>query len=510
MYLSPGIYTKETDFSFYVKQISTSTVAMVGITEKGPINQATLVTSWEQFVTKFGSYINDGYLAYAAKAFFDNGGQRLYVVRVTHYEDITNKTTLTAFKSYVTLMDWGETPLGTLKVSAINEGTWGDDLSVDIEHGDDDPIFEFNIIVKLAGNTVEILKGLAMDDTKDNFVELAVNGVSKYITVEDWDSTTEPPNDRPVIGSDYPFAGGNDGLSGLDDNDYIGDSSQHLGMYALDGIDAINLLLVPGVATAPVIHGGITYCEGRKDLMLIGDMPIGINPTDAVGFRTGLEPYGHVAFNSSYATLYYPWLVISDPVTGKNKMVPPSGAVVGRYANSDQVANVWSAPAGIKRGRIFNVLSLEYSTSRGERDMLYSEGINVIATFPDSGINIWGQKTLQSQPSALDRVNVRRLMMYVEEAIAESSRFVVFEPNNELTWRSLIRTINPFLQGIKDKGGFYDFRVQCDEETNTDEVINRNEMVARIFVQPTKTAEFIELNFILTEKGASFDEIYNA
>ncbi len=121
MYLSPGIYTKDSDFSFYVKQISTSTVAMVGITEKGPINQATLVTSWEQFVTKFGSYINDGYLAYAAKAFFDNGGQRLYVVRVARYENITNKTTLTAFKSYVTLMDWGETPLGTLKVSAIND-----------------------------------------------------------------------------------------------------------------------------------------------------------------------------------------------------------------------------------------------------------------------------------------------------------------------------------------------------------------------------------------------------
>ena len=146
---------------------------------------------------------------------------------------------------------------------------------------------------------------------------------------------------------------------------------------------------------------------------------------------------------------------------------------------------------------MFNVLSLAYKTSRGERDALYPEGINVIASFPDTGINIWGQKTLQSQSSATDRINVRRLMMYVEEAISQSSRFVVFEPNNPQTWRALVRLVNPFLQNIKSKGGFYDFRVQCDEETNTPAVIDRNEMVCRVFVKPTKTAEFVELNFVL-------------
>ena len=143
-----------------------------------------------------------------------------------------------------------------------------------------------------------------------------------------------------------------------------------------------------------------------------------------------------------------------------------------------------------------------------ERDVLYPEGINVIAVFPDTGINIWGQKTLQSQPSAVDRINVRRLMMFMEEAISESSRFVVFEPNHPQTWRALGRLINPFLQDIKDKGGVYDFAFQCDEETNTPVVIDRNEMVARVFVKPTKTAEFIELNFILTNTGADFTEIF--
>jgi len=148
-----------------------------------------------------------------------------------------------------------------------------------------------------------------------------------------------------------------------------------------------------------------------------------------------------------------------------------------------------------------------YKTSRGERDVLYPEGVNVIAVFPDTGINIWGQRTLQSQPSAVDRVNVRRLMMYMEEAIAESSRFVVFQPNNPQTWRALLRLIRPFLQDIKDKGGLYDFAVQCDEETNTPAVIDRYELICRVFVKPTKTAEFIELNFIMTDTGASFSEV---
>jgi uncharacterized protein len=199
--------------------------------------------------------------------------------------------------------------------------------------------------------------------------------------------------------------------------------------------------------------------------------------------------------------------VIYDPLSGRNKTVPPSGAVAGCIARSDQKTDVWCAPAGIDRGRIFGALSLAYKTSRGERDVLYADGINVIASFPDTGINIWGQRTLQSQPSATDRINVRRLMMYVEEAISQSSRFVVFEPNNSQTWRALVRLITPFLQNIKSKGGFYDFRVQCDEESNPPSVIDRNEMVCRVFVKPTKTAEFVELNFILTATGASFREI---
>jgi phage tail sheath protein FI len=612
-YLSPGVYTRETDFSFYVKQISTSACGMIGIAEKGPINKPTLVTSWEQFVRSFGSYIADGYLAYAARAFFDNGGQVLYVNRVAHYTDPADKATLAAKKASVTLkgrdaaaaalatgtpgtdrITWtaktpgaagdaitvalvatgNNTPLSvevagqaitvhlatdsggsatstvaqvvaaitahagasalvtatstdtgvvtaiaathlaggadaqdTLKVSAISEGAWGNGLSVEIANGTLEPTSEFNITVRLNGDVVESFRDLSMDESETNHVELAVNEKSEFITVEDLSATANTAEHRPVAGT-FALTLGDDGITGLTDADFIGDSSQHTGFSAFDEIDALNILLVPGVTTAPVIQGGIAYAEERKDVFFIAEPPIHLEPLEVIDFRKGEGTYTHAAFNSSYAALYYPWVEISDPLTAKRKLVPPTGAVAGCIARSDQKTDVWYAPAGIDRGRVFGALSLAHKTSRGERDVLYSEGINVIASFPDTGINIWGQKTLQSQSSALDRINVRRLMMYVEEAISESARFVVFEPNNSQTWRALVRLVTPFLSSIKSKGGFYDFRVQCDEETNTAQMIDANQMVCRVFVKPTKTAEFVELNFILTATGADFREIF--
>lgn len=505
-YLSPDVYTREIDFSFYVKQISTSAAGMVGIAERGPIGSATLVTSWEQFVRKFGGYIANSYLAYAARAFFDNGGSVLHVARTAHYSDPTDKNTLTATKSLVTIQNRKTTPGNSIRVSAVEAGSWADKIEIAIEDGTNDPNLEFNLIVKYGGEIIEVFKDLSMLDSSPNHVSKMVNGKSDYITVQDMSPNTGIAEDRPVPGN-HPLINGKDGTTGMNDADYIGDPSQHTGLYAFDEIDALNLLMVPGVATVPVINAGITYAESRKDMLFIADSPILLEPSEMVDFRKGQGSYTHAAFNTSYAAMYYPWLEISDPLTSTKKLVPPSGAVAGCIARSDQKSYVWYAPAGIDRGRIFNVLSVAYRTSRGERDVLYPEGINCIAVFPDTGVNIWGQKTLLSQGSAVDRINVRRLMMYMEEAISQSSRFVIFEPNHEKTWRALGRVVVPFLQDIKENGGMYDYAFQCDEETNTPAVIDRNEMIARVFVKPTKTAEFIELNFILTSSGADFKEV---
>ncbi|MDD3927901.1 MAG: phage tail sheath subtilisin-like domain-containing protein [bacterium] len=507
-YLSPGVYTKETDFSFYVKQISTSACGMIGIAEKGPVNEPTLVTSWEQFTKKFGSYIQDGYLAYAARAFFDNGGQVLYVSRVVHYTNPADRAMLTAKPATVILKNRkiGESALDTLKISAANEGKWGEGISVLIEDGTANPAEEFNISVSMKGEVVEVFSNLSMDESKSNHVEVVINGRSEYIIADDLSPTANTSDDRPAAGT-FSLSAGSNGTFGMTDADYIGDSSQHTGIYAFDMVEDLNILCVPGITTDGVIAGGIGYAEGRKDLLFIADTPIMLTPQEAVEFRVGKGTYTHAAFNSSYGALYYPWIEVSDPLTGSTKLIPPTGEVAGCIARSDEKTEVWYAPAGIDRGKLLGALSLAYNAGRAERDALYSAGVNVIASFLDTGINIWGQKTLQGQASATDRINVRRLMMYIEKAVTKSSRFVVFEPHNAKTWRSLVRTIDPFLMGIKNGGGLYDYRIQCDEETNTAEMIDRNQLVLRIFAKPTKTAEFIELNFILVATGADFKEM---
>ena len=608
--LSPGVQTREIDFSYYVKHLSTSAAGMVGVADRGPINEPVLVTSWEQFLTTFGSYIQEGYLAYAARAFFDNGGSVLYVNRVVHLSDPADRTSLTASKASATLRDRGiaaslETgtvgtdrirwvarevgvagndisvqivipgpsdslaahlqshlqltvEVGTdsaaqsttrvaqvlnitssmpevvvtgysedggfvqpttrlnlaggrdirdaLRVQAAKVGRWGDALAIRIEENAAGSPAGFDLVVVRKGEDVEVFPDLSMDESALNHVELAVNGRSEFITVEDLQTGPVVPEDRPQVGT-FQLSGGSDGLVGLNDADYIGDPSARTGLYAFDEIDSLDLLTVPGITTPAVIHGGIAYAEQRRDLMFLAETPLHLEPQEAVDFRKGRGMYSHAAFNSSYGALYYPWIEVQDPASGKRKRVPPSGAVAGCFARSDQKAGVWNAPAGIDRGRIAGALDVGYRTSRDERDDLYPEGVNPIASFPDTGITIWGQKTLQSQPSALDRINVRRLMLYIERAVADSSRFVVFEPNNPQTWRALLRLIRPFLESIRDRGGLVDFALQCDEETNTPAVIDRNQLVARVYVKPTRTAEFIELNFVLTATGADFREI---
>ncbi|HEY3415642.1 MAG TPA: phage tail sheath C-terminal domain-containing protein [Armatimonadota bacterium] len=505
-YLSPGIYPRETDFSFYVKQLSTSACGMIGIAEKGHIHEPTLVTSWEQFLRAFGGYLAAGYLAYSARAFFDNGGGVLWVTRIAHVTDPTDPTTLTATAATVTLKDRHAPAVDTLQVDALTPGSWGRRLSLTVQEGTRNPDTEFTLVIKENGNIVEVFTDLSLDETAANYVELALNGRSAYLTLTDLHSASAAPTNRPATGT-FALTGGDDGLTGLTDQDFIGDPGVHSGLYTFDRVEALNLLCVPGVTTPDVIVAGLGYAETRKDLLFLADAPYGVTPQEALEFRKGAGSYSHAAFESSYGALYYPWLRISDPLTNAQKEVPPTGAVAGCIARSDQTAAVWAAPAGITRGRIRNVLGLGYVTNRSERDVLYPEGVNCIAALPDAGICLWGQKTLQSQPSATDRINVRRLMMHIEKAVAKSSQFVVFEPNLPVTWRALMRLIAPFLQDIKDNGGLYDFAVQCDEETNTPAIIDRNELVCRVFVKPTKTAEFIELNFILTATGGEFKEL---
>ena len=266
-----------------------------------------------------------------------------------------------------------------------------------------------------------------------------------------------------------------------------------------------NLLLIPGICRGlddhtAIVTKAIDICENRGDAFVIID-PVGY---DENSVRTVTDQ--GKAVDSNFAAMYWPWLQVTDPQVGKNVWVPPSVAMAGIYANNDRVAAPWFAPAGLNRGVISTAVQAKRKLTLGNRDQLYDSNINPIATFPAEGVCVWGQKTLQKKSSALDRVNVRRLMIKVKKFISASSRFLVFEQNNAKTRGAFLAIANPFLLEIKEKSGLNAFNVVMDQTNNTPDIVDRNILYGQIFVQPTKTAEFIILDFTIQPTGASFPE----
>jgi hypothetical protein len=208
--------------------------------------------------------------------------------------------------------------------------------------------------------------------------------------------------------------------------------------------------------------------------------------------------------DTSYAATYWPWVRIVDPATGKQVWVPASTVVPGVYAFNDKVSAPWFAPAGINRGGLSTVLQAQYKLTQGQRDTLYANNINPIATLPKQGVVVYGQKTLQKSASALDRVNVRRLMIEMKNYIRQIADTVVFEQNTIATRNSFVAKVTPFLEGIQQKQGLYAYKVVMDDSNNGPAVIDNNQLVGQIYIQPTRTAEFISLDFILLPTGAEF------
>ena len=265
----------------------------------------------------------------------------------------------------------------------------------------------------------------------------------------------------------------------------------------------INLILAPGLIHSihsPVTNKIIDVCEDRGDCFAIID-PVEYDKTVAQA-TTQAE-----AVDSNFAAMYWPWIKVPDSqVAGTQRWVPPSVALGGIYAFNDRVAHPWFAPAGLNRGGITTAIQAERKLTQGNRDTLYDSNVNPIATFPGQGVTVFGQKTLQKKNSALDRINVRRLLIRVKKFIASSSRFLVFEQNTAATRRRFLGIVNPFLENVQSQSGLSAFRVVMDETNNTPDTIDRNQLIGQLFLQPTRTAEFIVLDFTVQPTGASFPE----
>lgn len=355
----------------------------------------------------------------------------------------------------------------------------------------------------------------ALDDTGiSRFVERVVNQTSNYIRQAVSVNLIGDETDTDIIdklsslSSDtwYTLGDGSDGNGQAPDSAII----EAYRLYENTEDVDVNLIIDSGKSDTVKLDI-ISMCEERLDCMAVIDCHKsdvlnnkGNEAVDLRKWRNSVLP------SSSYASTYGNWLEIYDKFNQKYRWVPASGYVTGVFAKTDDVRDPWWAPAGLNRAILTSVRRLAWNPKMGYRDILYSNGINPIVTFPGEGKVIWGQKTLLSKESAFNRINVRRLFLVLEKAIATSSKYFLFEPNDPATRNLLVNMINPFLRDVKSRRGIYDFKVVCDESNNTPSRVDRNELWCNIFIKPTRTAEFIVLNFVATSTGASFEEASSA
>jgi hypothetical protein len=415
----------------------------------------------------------------------------------------------------------------TLVVRQGNDSTLSPSILETFSNLSLDPLAS-NYIEKVIGNQYETI-GV---DNGEYFVQLNGNysNKSRYLRVKQVNTPTpgyfdNTGNPKPqytgsiptssngvfggALGSILPsFASGayyenisNNNIQGLTPSDYTSSLS------LLSNKDAFkyNLLTAPGLIADgniypnhfPVVSQMINTVQGRGDSMTI---------TDLVGYNSPILSVisNASAFDTSYAATYWPWVQTIDADSGRQVWCPASTLLPGVYALNDSIADPWSAPAGTQRGVLNNVIRAERYLTQGNRDDLYENNINSIATFPNTGVVVFGQKTLQKKQSALDRVNVRRLLIELKNYISQIADTLVFEPNNAITRNSFLSQVNPYLASVQQRNGLTAFKVIMDESNNTSTVIDNNQLIGQIYLQPTRTAEFIILDFNILPTGATF------
>ena len=418
---------------------------------------------------------------------------------------------------------------------ASSPGTWIDDYTFTLEpfvSGANAVAGRYTLVIKDKGGlTVEQIQDISFDKRDTRYIGNILNpgssigGVNgnSYVHWEErpatlWNNPDDPDNyvvRQPSTFNNVSMVGGANGIpddpafSTELDRVVIGNPALSTGIFAFENPETydINLLATPGFTSGAVIGQSIQMCQSRGDVLYVVDPPYGLRPQQVVDWHNGmlLSDLGQ-AINSSYAALYWSWLKVFDQFSGDNIWIPPSGHVLSVFARTSRVAEQWFAPAGLRRGRLLTPIDVEYSPTLPERDLLYGSGnaVNPIVNFPQDGITIWGQRTLQRMASALDRVNVRMLLSYIKKNLTRALRPFVFEQNDSITWEQARLLTETFLADVKARRGLEDFRVVCDETTNTPERRDRNEMWISVFIKPTKVVEFIVLNIVVMRSTQSF------
>jgi len=316
-------------------------------------------------------------------------------------------------------------------------------------------------------------------------------------------SAVNPRFVKPIEGT-YKLASGANGTE--NDASLIGAVTEKTGIYALDD-DTLNIGIgsVPGNNDQDVQNTLVTLAESTQNFLAVVSPPEGLNTVQqAIDWTNGQSDERTAAITSNYAAIYWPWVQTFDTFAAKDRYFDPAIYAVRQMAYTDEVGDSWFAPAGTIRGRLTKPTNVEVSVNQGDRDSMYSGGnvVNPIVNFPQQGIMIFGQRTAQRNPTALDRINVRRLMIYIRKVLLASTRRFVFEPNDATTWEKIINVVNPLLDDIQRRRGLVDYKVVCDESTNTAVRVDRNELWCKVLLKPTKTAEVVVFELNLTNQSA--------
>ena len=565
--ISPGVFQIESDQSLYTQQPPALGAAIVGPTVSGRPFVPTYVTTYSQYLSLFGdifksgSYYYEYFTSQAAKEYFQNGGQSLLVTRIisgsanasTYATSNVTSGSVTSFS--LEALSWGAQLNNTSSMSSgsldsgsmynvrwevVNVSTGSGTFTINIRRGDDnenqkniletwanvslDPQLP-NYISRVIGDLKPVY--VAATGTSTAYVNYAGTypNASQYvrvsaITTPNVDSIDNNGNYKstlykstlPAVGSGSyggSFSGGaadtgatklmNESITATNIQGF-GTADYNLAFSLLNNKDEFqyNMLLAPGVGLdCASVSTMVSVVEGRGDAIAIVDNGVyGTSITQATTNAAGQS--------SNYAATYYPWVQLYSSGLGKAIWCPPTTVIGGVLAFNDRVGAEWFAPAGLNRGGIPSVVRAERKLQQTDRDVLYSGNVNPLATFPGTGVVVWGQKTLQRKPTSLDRVNVRRLLISLKGFIGTVSRGLVFEQNTTVTRNRFLSQVNPYLESVVQRQGLYAYKVVMDSSNNTADVIDRNQLVGQIYIQPTKTAEFIILNFNLQPTGATF------
>jgi hypothetical protein len=558
---SPGVAISEIDNTFLTGQPVQAGAAIIGPTVKGPVQNPTLVTSYSEFKTLFGdTFISGGdsysYLtSIAAYNYFNYGGTSLLVARVV--SGSYTPATSTTVSNYLNVAS-SSFSLETISEGIIMNSSSSINSAGALTSGSADNIrFEitnsntgsgtFNVLIR-RGNDVtsnpvilESWNNVNLDPNSSRYIsrvigdqklnynsttnQMELSGSypnnSKYVRVKSVNYNT--PNYFNASGTpvsaytaSIPLnqSGSFTGATGTVNNtinlyDQISSNTQGLtgsdynNMITLLGnaeAYQFNVLFTPGLLNdthTSQITNIITNTTSRGDNLYVLDLTtFNSTITNAVTEAQTRD--------NSYAATYWPWVRIADPGTGKQVWVPASTVIPGVYAFNDRASAPWFAPAGINRGGLNTVLQAQYKLSQGNRDALYSSNVNPIATLPKQGVVVYGQKTLQKAQSALDRINVRRLLIELRSYVRQIADTIVFEQNTIATRNSFISKVSPYLDVIQQKQGLYAYKIVMDDTNNGPAVIDQNQLVGQIYIKPTRTAEFVSLDFILTPTGTDF------